>query len=76
LLPSKIKSQAVIPEEALNKKDDGDVDVEKSDLWWPAMLTALHVIPGENINIVLGFEKMINQLLKGKKNTFSTLEVV
>jgi hypothetical protein len=55
LLPSKIKSQAVIPEEALNKKDDGDVDVEKSDLWWPAMLTALHVIPGENINIVLGF---------------------
>jgi len=70
LLPSKIKSQAVIPEEALNKKDDGDVDVEKSDRWWPGMLTALHVIPGENIKIVLGFEKMINQLLKGEKDTF------
>ena len=76
MLPSWIKSQVVISEEDLNKKDDGNVDVEKSDRWWPGMLTALHVIPGENIKIVLGFEKMINQLLKGEKNTFSTLEVV
>ena len=48
LLPSSIKSQAVIPEEALNNI--------RSDLWWPALLTALHVIPGGNIKIVRGFE--------------------
>jgi hypothetical protein len=55
----------VIPEEALNKKDDKYVNIQQSDLWWPAMLTALHVIPGEKIKIVRGFEFMINSLLQG-----------
>jgi hypothetical protein len=71
LLPSEIKSHELIPKEArFKKKSEDDIDVTESDLWWPAMLTALHVIPGENIKIVLGFEKMINQLLKGEKDTF------